>query len=169
MKYFTAELHVRLQDADPGCMDAADAEWERALASYHDRLESIQCKLPPSAREFLNQTRLHDAEVLWMGQALPLFIVLLRLDAPSAATMGLSYFVVRDVCFERQVVPQEFRGSRMLWMYDEFDLGEQDGTFRHSALFSDGSQLELEAREVHVATLDTVYAQFDSARLAASA
>lgn len=168
MKYFTPELHVRLQDADPDRMDAADTQWEAALASYHLRLKSIRPKLPPSAREFLDRTRLHDAEVLWMGQALPFFGVLLRLDPPSTATVGLSYFVVRDVRFQRQVIPQEFCGSRMQWMYDEIDLGEQAGCFRHSVLFSDGSQLDLEARQVHAATLDTVYAQFDSPRLAAS-
>jgi hypothetical protein len=46
-------------------------------------------------------------------------------------------------------------------MYDEIDLGEQDGCFRHSILFSNGSQLELDARELHVVTLDTVYAQLE--------
>ena len=34
MKYFTPELHVRLQDASADRMDAADEEWERALANY---------------------------------------------------------------------------------------------------------------------------------------
>jgi len=169
MKYFTPELHVRLQDADADRMDAADAEWEQALAAYQCHLTAVKPNLPPAAREFLDRTRLHDAEVLWMGQALPFFGVLLRLDPPSTATLGLSYFLVNDVSFKRQVVPTEFCGSRMQWMYDEMDLGQHEGCFRHSVLFSDGSELELEAREIHMATLDTVYAPFDSALVAASA
>lgn len=168
MKYFTSDLHVRLQDASPGRMDAADEEWERTLAKYQRHLASIRAKLPASATEFLDQTRLHDAEVLWMGQALPFFGILLRLDPPSLATVGLSYFVVRDVSFEKGVIPSEFCSSRMQWMYDEIDLGEQDRCFRHSVLFSNGSQLELEARELHVVTLDTVYAPLESAGAAAS-
>ena len=166
MRYFTPELHVRLQAADPDRMDAADGDWELALANYQGRLKAIRSKLPPSARAFLDDTRLHDAEVLWMGQALPFFGVLLRLDPPSTATLGLSYFVTRDVRFQRQVVPSEFCGSRVQWMYDEIDLGEHDGCFRHSVLFSDGSQLDLEARELHVATLDTVYAREGEALVA---
>lgn len=168
MKYFTPELYARLQDADPQRMDAADQRWEDALASYQRHVQSIGPRLPPSAREFLDRARLHDAEVLWMGQALPFFGVLLRLDSPSTETVGLSYFVVRDVSFQRDVLPREFCSSRMQWMYDEFDLGTEERCFRHAVLFSDGSQLDLEAREVHVVTLDTVYAQFDSARVAAS-
>lgn len=168
MKYFTPDLHIRLQDASPARMDAADEEWERALAKYQRHLASIRAKLPSSAAEFLDQTRLHDAEVLWMGQALPFFGILLRLDPPSLATVGLSYFVVRDVRFEKPVVPPEFCSSRMQWMYDEIDLGEQDRCFRHSVLFSNGSQLDLEARELHVVTLDTIYAPSDGIGVPAS-
>jgi hypothetical protein len=60
MKYFTADLHVRMQDPDTDHMDAADEAWEQALAKYQLRLKTIRAKLPPSAREFLDQTRLHD-------------------------------------------------------------------------------------------------------------
>lgn len=168
MKYFTPDLHVRLQDADPARMDAADAEWERALTDYQRRLRTIRPQLPAAARGFLDHARLHDAEVLWMGQALPFFGMLLRLDAPEGKTIGLNYFLARDACFRRQVVPPEHCGSRMQWMYDEIDLGERERCFRHSVLFSDGSELELEAREVHVVTLDTLYAQADPSRTAAA-
>jgi hypothetical protein len=166
MNYFTPELHMRLQEADADRMDAADEAWESALAGYQERLKSVRAKLPPSAREFLDRGRLHDAEVLWMGQALPFFGILLRLDPPSTATVGLTYFAVREVKYKKGDIPLQFAGSPMQWMYDEVDLGEQEGCFRHSVLFSNGSELEVEAREVHLATLDTVYAQFDSLRIA---
>lgn len=169
MKYFTPELHVRLQADGPRAMDAADAEWEQALAKYQRRLKSIRPKLPASACEFLDEARLHDAEVLWMGQSGTFFGVLLRLDPPSIAALGLYYSGARDVHFDREAIPREFSGARMLWMYDEVDVGAEDGSFRHSVLFGDGSLLELEAREVHVTSLDTIYAQFDSLRVAASA
>ncbi|HUY35832.1 MAG TPA: hypothetical protein VMV69_24025 [Pirellulales bacterium] len=157
MKYFTPELYVRLQRLDPRVMDAADAQWEQAGERYERRLKSIRSKLPPSALAMLGQTRLHDAEVLWIGHALPFFAILLRLDAAPRTTIGLNYFVVEPARFDEGTIPAEFCGSPMQWMYDEIDLGAEAHSFKHSILFSNGCHLELAAREVHVANFDTVY------------
>ncbi|HEV3004114.1 MAG TPA: hypothetical protein VGX78_06605, partial [Pirellulales bacterium] len=69
MKYFTPELHVRLQGLDAREMDQADAEWERAEQKYRRRLKAIRAKLPQSALDVLEGVPLHDAEVLWIGHA----------------------------------------------------------------------------------------------------
>ncbi len=82
----------------------------------------------------------------------------MRLDTPPHATIGLNYFVVQPARFEKGAIPPQFCSPLMQWMYDEIDLDAKEHCFRHSILFSNGSQLELQAREVHVATLDTVYA-----------
>jgi hypothetical protein len=55
----------------------------------------------------------------------------------------------------------------MQWMYDEVDRGKQDQSFKHSILFSNGCQLELEARRVQVTTFATVYSQSNREALAA--
>lgn len=158
MKFFTPELYVRLQQPSGSDMDAADAEWAQAESKYERHLASTRDKLPDSAQKLLNAPRLHDAEVLWMGQAGPFFAVLLRLDPPQHNTMLLSYRAVGKPQFDNNVVPAEFSQPMMQWMYDELDLGSQADCFRHSILFSNGSQLELEAHEVQITTVDTLYA-----------
>lgn len=158
MKFFTPELYVRLQQPRVADMDAADAAWEQAEATYERHLASTRDKLPDSALKLLDAPRLHDAEVLWMGQAGPFFAILLQLDPPHHSTVLLSYRGDRKPQFENDVVPAEFTTAIMQWMYDELHLGSQADCFRHSILFSNGSHLELEAREIHITTVDTLYA-----------
>lgn len=157
MKYFSPDIYARLQSTDPAAMDAADAAWQRAEEEYERRLMSIRPKLPQSALKILDETRLHDAEVLWMGRAAPVFAILLRLDTPSRATLLLNYFIAQPVQFQADMLPPNVSSPVMQWMYDEIDLGSQPGRFKHSILFSNGSQLEIEATEIQIATLDTLY------------
>lgn len=157
MKYFTPELYTRLQAADESAMDEADAAWQCAEEQYQRRLKSIRLQLPASALKILDQARLHDAEVLWIGQAVPVFAMLLRLDPPARTTLVLSYFVTRPVQFETDALAPEAGIPVMQWFYDEVDLGSQPGRFKHSVLFSNGCHLDLEATEMQIATVDTLY------------
>jgi hypothetical protein len=158
MKYFTPELYVRLQRPDASSMDAADAEWEAAESKYESHLAAIRDKLPGSALKLLDGPRLHDAEVIWMGQAGPFFAILLKLEPPIHGTMLLSYRTANKVQFDKNVFPADFRASQMQWMYDEIDLGSQAECFRHAVLFSNGCELQLEASEIQIAIVDTLYA-----------
>jgi len=55
----------------------------------------------------------------------------------------------------------------MQWMYDEIDLGSQAECFQHSILFSNGSELDVEATEVQIATVDTIYAPSNPSKIPA--
>ena len=157
MKFFTPELYVRLQQTDGVAMDAAADEWDVATANYECHLAALQDKLPASALKLLDAPGLHDAEVLWMGQAGPFFAILIKLDVPPRSTLLLTYRTMRKVDFDHNAFPAEFRSSQMQWMYDEIDLGSETGSFRHSILFSNGGRLKIEASEVQSAIVDTFY------------
>ena len=157
MKFFTPELYVRLQQTDGGAMDAADAEWDAAAANYDRQLAALRDKLPVSALKLLDAPGLHDAEVLWMGQAGPFFAILLKLDLPPQSTLLLTYRTVCKVDLNHNSFPAEFRSSQMQWLYDEIDVGGEAGSFRHSILFSSGVELKIEASEVQSAVVDTFY------------
>jgi hypothetical protein len=157
MNYFTPNLHLKLQRSNTAEMDAADAEWEQAEAKYEHRLAAIRDKLPQSAIKLLNGLRLHDAEVLWMGHAGSFFAVLLALEPHLNTTVLLTYRTIGSVQFDNAHLATEFPASKMQWMYDEIDLSEQAACFRHSILFSDCSELQLEASEVQIMTVDTIY------------
>src|SRR5487761_596404 len=148
MKYFTPELYASLQAPETAAMDEADAAWQQAEHAYERRLKAIRPELPPSALKLVEEARLHDAEVLWIGQAVPVFAMLLRLDAPSRTTLVLSYFIAGPVQFQTDVLPFEAASPVMQWLYDEVELGSQRGRFKHSILFSNGCHLELEASEM---------------------
>lgn len=157
MNYFTPELYVRLQSGDASAMNAADAAWERAEQEYELRLKAIRNQLPPSALKIVDESRLHDAEVLWMGRVAPVFAILLRLDGPSQATLLLNYFVTQPAQLRTHVLPRDACSAVMQWLYDEVDLGSQPGRFKHSVLFSNGNQLQIEATDIQIATVDTLY------------
>lgn len=157
MKYFTPELHTLLQASDPAAMDAADEAWRHAEEDYERRLHVIRPRLPEAALKILDEARLHDAEVLWMGQAVPTFAMLLRLAAPPRPTLTVTYFVARSVEFQTNILSPDVGSMVMQWMYDEVDLGSEPGQFKHSVLFSNGSQLEIEATAIQIAAVDTLY------------
>lgn len=167
MKYFTPDLHLKLQLPGSVDMDAADAEWEAAEAAYEHHLAAIRNKLPSSSLKLLNGLRLHDAEILWMGQAGPFFAILLAVEPHHNPTVLLTYRTVGTFKFRAGDVSGNGRSAPMLWMYDEVDVGSQATSFRHSFLFSDGSELELEASEVQITTVDTIYSPTTSCKVPA--
>lgn len=159
MKFFTPDLYVRLQSSDEAELDAADAAWQRAEAAYDRHLQAIRSKLPGSALKLLDGPRLHDAEVLWMGHVLPLFFgIILQLDTPARTTIGLTCLLTSQVELDKETIPPQHRSPLMQWMYDEISVGTSAHSFEHSILFSNGWLLKVQASEVHLATLDTVYA-----------
>lgn len=158
MKYFTAELYAALQSPDAAAMDAADAHWAQTEQAYESNLSSIRSRLPKTALKLLDDIRLHDAEVLWIGQTGPYFGILVKLDNPNDTTRLLAYRATGKVLLVRDTLPDDVRSSMMQWLYDEVDLGRTPNCFTHSVLFSDGTEVEIEADEVQITTVDTLYA-----------
>src|SRR5262245_58156324 len=62
MKYFTPELMEQLDSPNAVTANAADAEWDRRLETYEQRLREIEPELPQHLREY-NALLLHDARV----------------------------------------------------------------------------------------------------------
>ena len=168
MKFFTPDLYVRLQASDTSAMDVADAHWEAAEANYEHRLQIIRPQLPSSVQSFLDSIRLHDAEVLWIGRASPRLSILLRLDRLPRDTILLTYEEAEIVSLEAGTFPKPFQGPTMQWMYDEIDLGPHPARFTHSILFSNGTEMAVEAAEMQISPIDTLYAPTWAASVAAS-
>lgn len=162
MKYFTSELYSRLQNPDPAEMDAADDAWRKAETSYRRKLQRIRLKLPKSAQSFIDEMRLHDADVLWIGRARNDLWVLLRPESSSPSTIRLSYIRPTDIQFDTHAFPGEYASSTMQWMYDEFDSGDAPDTFRHSILFSNGRSLDVQAAKLQIVSVGTLYTAGDS-------
>jgi uncharacterized protein with WD repeat len=59
----TPELYLRFNSRDDALALAADAEWEKAIASYNAHLESLRGKMPTQVIN-LSKMCLHDADVL---------------------------------------------------------------------------------------------------------
>lgn len=93
-----------------------------------------------------------------MGQAGPFFGVLLLMDGIHPTTELLSYRLAESVDLHDNRLPRQIASSVMQWLYDEVDLGTEANQFRHSVLFSDGSELAIEASEVQITSVDTLYA-----------
>lgn len=156
MKYFTSELYAALQTPDAAAMDAADARWVQAEQGYESHLSSIRATLPETAFKLLDEARFHDAEVLWIGQSGPYFGILVKLDNHNDTRL-LSYRVTGKVRLERDRLALDVQSSVMQWLYDEVDLGRTPNCFSHSVLFSDGTEVEIEASEVQIISVDTLY------------
>src|SRR5262245_6192091 len=68
-KYFTRELLQQFQSDRDDVADKADADWERAVARYRERLGRIKRRFPKRLRQFQQDgICLHDARVLMMRQ-----------------------------------------------------------------------------------------------------
>lgn len=158
MKYFTTDLYSALQSPDAASMDAADARWAQAQQDYESHLSSIRGTLPKTACKLLDETRLHDADVLWMGQSGPYLAILVKIDSGNDTTKLLTYRVTDKVRLARNCLPVEVRSSVMQWLYDEVDLARMRDWFTHSIVFSDGTELKIEASEIQITSVDTLYA-----------
>jgi hypothetical protein len=161
MKYMTPELLARAQDENT--VDAASEEWDKALDAYTKHLKSVWKKLPRPVRHLAKRANLHDAEVFFVGTKRGGFsaLVLLELDKPGDRIFILQYDLIKAMEWsEHSSVSKLGRaGNRPLWLYDEFDMVQEESGFRyytHSILFSDGHELKLSFRKVfggHVSQL----------------
>jgi hypothetical protein len=147
MKYMTADLIARFRSTDDRIADAAADDWDRACASYNNRIESIKANLPASVQQLLEGPCLHDARVLTAFMEADCFCILLQLDNPPRK-LELKYTLAeREKGFGAQRHQQlENDGQRGQWvMYDEIEvLNEGDRpVFLHSILLTGGWEFNI--------------------------
>jgi hypothetical protein len=158
MTYFPPELFARLQDLDPGAMDAADADWEAAEGQYEQRLQELGPAIDPVLNRF-EGVLLHDATVESISQRGDQLIMVLRKDIPPRDVVTLTYNLAGEPFIDRNALPPGLRSQVMQFQYDEFDV-EQRGDqacWTHSILFSNGWEVRLPFRDVQVALAQPIY------------
>ena len=158
MKFFTPQLMERFGSSDPEIADQADAQWEQAGDRYDAYLTQIEPDLPEGIRHVQDNFSLHDAVVFGMGQQENHFIIILRLDAPLQDFLILTYDLVTEPEIQRDVLPSKHRCSaRVEWMYDEVEPDpEKSPACAQSILFSNGWEVRLRFRDVHVQVMHPI-------------
>lgn len=159
MNYFTRERHLAMQNFDKAAMDAADTAWEDAADRYEAYLQTIRPDLPESVRQLLDGFYLHDVRVLSVGQRGETFVVSLQLDAPPHELLTITYTLAGPPEMTKVPFPDGEGSSPPAWLYDEIERvreGDQN-CFVHSVLFSNGWEVRIPFRAVHLATAVPVF------------
>src|SRR5947209_6519500 len=119
MNYFTRDRYLALQDPHEGAMDAADADWEAAVAAYDVHLQRLRPEMPESVRQLLDGFYLHDARVLSIGQRGEAFVISLRLDIPPNDLLTIFYNVSGRVVVTQELFPWAKETDPIVdWIYD---------------------------------------------------
>lgn len=159
MNYFTRERYLALQAQGDDAMDAADAAWADAVAHYDAYLQTIRPEMAEAVRELVDGFYLHDARVLSMGRRGDTFVISLQLDVPPKELLTITYTLAGAADIKQDLFPWAKAGAAPVWLYEEIELaGEDEGRhFVHSILFSNGWELRLPFRAVHLATAYPTY------------
>ncbi|MBI1913863.1 MAG: hypothetical protein HYS12_03860 [Planctomycetes bacterium] len=154
MRYFTPDLFVRLQNCrDQQVFLDANQAWERAVESYGAQLEEIRPDMPEGLRQLTDLGSLHDASVLSAWQGRTRLTVVLHPELEASRLVVLTYHLVDPPYIDRTAIPDEYRSSHTLWLYDEIGLEREtvfDVTarvqFRSEDPAATGSRRESRAR-----------------------
>jgi hypothetical protein len=154
MNYFTRQRYLALQERGDDAMDAADAAWAEAVARYDAYLQTIRAEMPEAIRELLDGFSLHDARVLSMGQRGDTFMISLQLDVPPNELLTITYSLAGTPEIKQDLFPWATADVAPAWLYEELELVRQGNQahFVQSILFSNGWEVRLPFREVHLAT-----------------
>jgi hypothetical protein len=180
LKYFTKQLWLDLQR--PGEVGAtAGRRWDEALAAYRRELEGLRGRVPPAVFEFIDEARPHDGRLVDVrvrgfapvaryqprpGGRADAIDDDAEVEEPSRLTVDVSveersrvvwtlrYAGIRRFLADFPTATPLFRGQDFDdWGYDEFsDAG--DGFLRHEVLFSSGSIVLVEFRDLSVERVD---------------
>jgi len=150
MKHLTADLLARNRSPNDDEAEAADNEWEQAIAAYNAQLNRIRRRLPLGARQLLKHFSLHDAQLLTinrMGMDLFLTFRLAGSASKPAGGVELRYNLAGQVKLVLHE-PQTFANGPMTrWVfYDEFDLARKGRAlaFTHSLLMTGGLEFRIQ-------------------------
>jgi hypothetical protein len=158
MRYFTPELMERLGSSDRDVARAADQEWDRRLEDYEAHLGRLEPFFSEPFQPF-NALLLHDARVLCLALSGDRLLMVLRKDVPPGEVVALTYELVAPPDLDREALPPEQRSNVMDYLYNELDLEEngEGPVFTESILFSNGWELRLRFRNVHVVEGEPFY------------
>lgn len=172
VRYFTKELWAGAQAPADSAVD--DAQWDAAFRQYQEQFEALRPRVPPQVFDFFAKADVHDGELLdvrivdgsrpaplgkkprrWrINTNFPVRVELKVLDAYDELVWDLSYCGVRRALIDYPSAEPLFYADGMGfsdWGYHELtDAG--DGFLRHEVLFSSGSVLLFEFREMRVAS-----------------
>ena len=152
MKYFTPELHVRTCSANDTIANAAHAKWENALERYERRLKEIRAAFTPGVRQLVDDLRLHDAQLLYLGRSEDRCFLALQTDQTPATIVSLEYSLIGNPVVERNTLPADLQTIGGCFLYDEVDLAARNGrnVFTHAILFTNGLHIRLKFSDVAV-------------------
>jgi hypothetical protein len=158
MKFFTPQLMERFGSSDPEISDQATAQWQATSDRYDAYLTQVEPDLPKGIRRIQDNYSLHDAVVFGMGQQESCFVIILRLGTPLQEFLILTYDLVMEPEIQRDVLPSKHRcAARVEWMYDEVEPDpEKPLACAQSILFSNGWEVRLRFRDVHVQQMQPV-------------
>jgi hypothetical protein len=163
MLFFTPELYRRYNSPDDDIADQADAEWEVAIARYHQHLAALEGRMPSPVLE-LSKLCLHDAEILQRQEQQhplnlgdfedaasppPPFWPLWYGLATLAVRLGnelvtLFYFLSDHITEKPAAKDWPFSKKREHWLYDEIHWHSgEGGRFTHVILLSSGVVLTI--------------------------
>jgi hypothetical protein len=154
MRYFTRDRYLALQNFQEEAMDAADADWEAAVAAYEAYLQTIRPEMSETVRQLLDGFYLHDARVLSMGQRGDSFVISLQLDVPPNDLLTITYTLAGPPEVNKETFPWVTDAYTVDWLYEEVELIHQGDRkhFVHSILFSNGWEIRLPFRDVQTTT-----------------
>jgi hypothetical protein len=117
-------------------------QWDEAGERYRMEWKSLREKFPRHAVTLMERFYLHDARVLLAAARPRFFTLVLQLDADNGG-LQIEYKLAAPVVLTPH--PEIAEECPLEWLYDEFDVLENDSVtvFAHSILFTDGSELRL--------------------------
>jgi hypothetical protein len=154
MKYFTRDRYLAMQNFQEDAMDAADANWQRAVHAYEGYLQTIRPELAEPVRQLLDGFYLHDARVLSMGQRGDTLVISLQLDVPPNDLLTITYTLAEPPEVKKESFPWVKDAYAVQWLYDEIELLREGSQrhFVHSVLLSNGWEMRLPFRDVQTTT-----------------
>jgi hypothetical protein len=159
MNYFTPELIVMGQSQDDHVLDEQERRWDEAGDRYVAYLDTIRPYFPPGLRQIDVSYYLHDARVHGMGRRGQFFVVILQLDTPPQSILTFTYDLIDDPVIVKDALPREWCGSgqRVDWQYNEIEMVPGNPpTWRESLLLSNGWELTLHFRDIHVEEVQAI-------------
>jgi hypothetical protein len=153
MKYFTPELIVMGQSDNDQVLNEQERLWEEAGDRYVAYLNTVLPRFPTGLRKIEASYYLHDGIVCSMSRREQSFVMTLQLDPPPQSLLTFVYDLVEDPVVIKDAVPRGWFevGPIVLWQYNEIELVEGNPpTWRESLLLSNGWELKLHFRDVHV-------------------
>jgi hypothetical protein len=153
MNYFTPELIIMGQSEDDATLNEQERLWESAGGRYIAYLDSVRPRFPSGLRRLDENYYLHDAIVCSLGRGERTLVMTLRLDPPPQSILTLVYDLVEDPIIIKDALPPGCSdiGPVAEWQYNEIEMVDGNPpTWRELLLLSNGWELKLHFRDVHV-------------------